>query len=112
MLKIPKVHMDNSYEVGDGVAFKGFINACQLSPQAPVIFSKHYYTPLLTVRTITFENDATEKNSFVKSLHESSKRLTGKPVKRKDPVDSETLQTVCETYKDSTDLLVLRNLTV
>ena len=59
MLKIPKVHMDNSYEVGDGVAFKGFINACRLSPQAPVIFSKHYYTPLLTVRTLTFENDAT-----------------------------------------------------
>ncbi|XP_078311190.1 integrase/recombinase xerD homolog [Crassostrea virginica] len=55
--------------------------------------------------------DPTE-NSFVKSLQESSKRLTGKPVKRKDPVDSETLQTLCETYKDSTDLLVLRNLTM
>ena len=55
--------------------------------------------------------DPTE-NSFIKSLQESSKRLTGKPVKRKDPVDSETLQTLCETYKDSTDLLVLRNLTM
>ena len=54
--------------------------------------------------------DPTE-NSFVKSLQESSKRLTWKPVKRKDPVDSETLQTLCETYKDSTNLLVLRNLT-
>ena len=34
--------------------------------------------------------DPTE-NSFVKSLQETSKRLTGKPVKRKDPVDNETL---------------------
>lgn len=33
-------------------------------------------------------------------------------MKRKDPVDSETLQTLCETYKNSTDLLVLRNLTM
>ena len=51
-------------------------------------------------------------NSSVKSLQESLKRLTGKPVKRNDPVDSETLQTLCETYKDSADLLVLRNLTM
>jgi hypothetical protein len=38
--------------------------------------------------------------------------MTGKPVQRKDPVDSRLLQSLCEMYKDNTDLLVLRNLTM
>ena len=50
--------------------------------------------------------------SFVKSLQESSKRITARPVQRKDPVDSRLLQSLCEMYKNSTDLLVLRNLTM
>ena len=37
--------------------------------------------------------------------------ITGKPVERKDLVDSESLQAF-EIYKDSTALLVLRNLTM
>ena len=37
--------------------------------------------------------------------------LTGRPVERKDPVDSETLQAF-EIFKDSTVLLILRNLTM
>ena len=37
--------------------------------------------------------------------------ITGKPVERKDLVDSESLQAF-EIYKDSTVLLILRNLTM
>ncbi|XP_068241428.1 integrase/recombinase xerD homolog [Palaemon carinicauda] len=50
------------------------------------------------------------QNSFVKSLQESAKRLTGRPVRRKDPIDSHMLQNLCDLYSDSRDVLVLRNL--
>lgn len=49
-------------------------------------------------------------NSFVKSLQESAKRLTGRPVRRKDPVDRQMLQTLCDSHTDTTDVLMLRNL--
>ena len=37
--------------------------------------------------------------------------LTGRPVERKNPIDSETLQAF-EIFKDRTVLLILRNLTM
>lgn len=51
-------------------------------------------------------------NSFVKSLQESAKRLTGRPVRRKDPVDRQMLQTLYDlhTNTSTTDVLMLRNL--
>lgn len=49
-------------------------------------------------------------NSFVKSLQESAKRLTSRPVRRKDPVDRQMLQTLCDLHADTTDVLMLRNL--
>nr|XP_022336293.1 uncharacterized protein LOC111132768 [Crassostrea virginica] len=56
-------------------------------------------------------SDPTE-NSFVKSLQESSKRLTGRPVRRKDPIDRQMLQNLCGLYTDSKDVLTLRNLSM
>ena len=51
-------------------------------------------------------------NAFVKSLQESAKRLTGKLVKRKDPVDTGILQQLCSTHKNNADLLTVRNVTM
>ena len=55
------------------------------------------------------QNDPTE-NAFVKSLQESARRLTGKPVQRKDPASPEMLQKLCAMHEGSDDLLILRNL--
>lgn len=49
-------------------------------------------------------------NSFVKSLQDSAKRLSAKPVRRKDPVDNDMLQSLCSLHKDTNDVLILRNL--
>ncbi|XP_061185795.1 integrase/recombinase xerD homolog [Saccostrea echinata] len=54
-------------------------------------------------------DDPTE-NSFVKSLQESAKRLAAKPVRRKDPIDNDMLQSLCSLHKDTDDVLILRNL--
>lgn len=48
-------------------------------------------------------------NSFVKSLQELAKRLTGRPVRRKDPVDRQMLQTLCHLHTNTTDVIILRN---
>lgn len=54
-------------------------------------------------------DDPTE-NSYVKSLQDSAKRLSAKPVRRKDPVDTEMLQSLCSSHKETSDVLILRNL--
>lgn len=49
-------------------------------------------------------------NSFVKSLQDSAKRLSAKPVRRKDPVDNDMFQSLCSLHKDTKYVLILRNL--
>ena len=56
-------------------------------------------------------SDPTE-NSFVKSLQDSAKRHACPKTRRKDPVSSEMLVNLCEIYKESTDLLEIRDLTM
>ena len=56
-------------------------------------------------------SDPTE-NSFVKSLQDSAKRHACPKTRRKDPVSSEMLVNLCELYKESTDLLEIRDLTM
>lgn len=51
-------------------------------------------------------------NSFVKSLLESSKRINGKPVHKKDPVNSQMLIDLCNMFENSKDLMVIRDLTM
>lgn len=51
-------------------------------------------------------------NSFIKFLLESCKRRNGKPVVKKDPVDNIMLRELCSIYQDSSDLLVIRDLTM
>ena len=51
-------------------------------------------------------------NTFVKSLLESAKRLNGKPVNKKDPVNKEMLVELFDMYKNNDDLLVIRDLTM
>lgn len=38
-------------------------------------------------------------NSFVKSLQDSTKILSAKPVRRKDPIDNDMLQSLCSLHK-------------
>ncbi|XP_063397693.1 uncharacterized protein LOC134682015 [Mytilus trossulus] len=49
-------------------------------------------------------------NSFVKSLQESAKRLNGKPVNKKEPVSIDIIIELCTKFKDSNDLLIVRDL--
>ena len=51
-------------------------------------------------------------NDFVKNLQDSANRLNSKPVVKKDPVTSEMLVNLCNMYKSSTDLLIVRDLTM
>ena len=51
-------------------------------------------------------------NSFVTSILEASKRVAPKKIDKKDPVTSETLIELCEMFKDSSDLLIIRDLTM
>lgn len=51
-------------------------------------------------------------NSFVHNLLESSKRQPRKPRVKKDHIDSESLIELCTKYSDSTDLTVIRDLTM
>lgn len=50
-------------------------------------------------------------NLFVKSLQDSAKRLSAKPVHRKNPVDY-MFQSLCPLNKDTDDVSILRNLVV
>ncbi|VDI05831.1 Hypothetical predicted protein [Mytilus galloprovincialis] len=56
-------------------------------------------------------NDPTE-NSFVKYLLESDKRRNSRPVNKKDPVNNDMLIDLCSMYTDSSDLLIVRDLTM
>ncbi|VDI23304.1 Hypothetical predicted protein [Mytilus galloprovincialis] len=56
-------------------------------------------------------NDPTE-NSFVKYPLESAKRRNGRPVNKKDPVNNDMLIDLCSMYTDSSDLLIVRDLTM
>ena len=49
-------------------------------------------------------------NPFVVNLVESSKRVAKKPVRKKEPITVDHLHVLCDTYKDSTDLVVIRDL--
>ncbi|XP_063420589.1 uncharacterized protein LOC134705803 [Mytilus trossulus] len=56
-------------------------------------------------------NDPTN-NSYVKSLTESVKRLNGRPVVKKDPINNNILIALCSLYERSEDLLIVRDLTM
>ena len=51
-------------------------------------------------------------NAFVSNIVESAKRHARKPITKKDIVDSEILVKLCDKYKHSSDLLILRDLTM
>jgi len=61
------------------------------------------------VHSINGVNDPTE-NNIVKQLLEASKRVCSKPVHKKDVLSSEMIQTLCLMYKDSTDVIDVRDL--
>ena len=54
-------------------------------------------------------SDPTE-NSFIQSLQESAKQLNGKPVNKNDPVTSQMIIELCSKFKDSDDLMIIRDL--
>jgi hypothetical protein len=54
-------------------------------------------------------DDPTE-NSFIKNLQGTAKRWNNNPVVKKDPVRTQVLVDLCTIYKDSSDLLVVRDL--
>ena len=56
-------------------------------------------------------SDPTE-SGMVKQLLEASKRLRSKPVQKKDVVDSEILISLCNVYKNSLDIIELRDLSM
>ena len=49
-------------------------------------------------------------NYFIQSLQESAKRLNSKPVNKKDPVTSQMIIELCSKFKDSVDLMIIRDL--
>ena len=63
------------------------------------------------IHNINNLSDPTE-NSFVKNLLEAAKRLRSTPLKKKDTIDTELLQELCEFYKDSIDVADLCDLTM
>ena len=73
------------------------------------VISAAFYS-IKWVHNINNVADPTE-NSFVKNLLEAAKRLRSTPVK-KDTIDTELLQELCELYKDSNDIADLRDLTM
>ncbi|VDI39681.1 Hypothetical predicted protein, partial [Mytilus galloprovincialis] len=56
-------------------------------------------------------NDPTS-NSFVTSILEASKRVATKKTEKEDPISPETLIELCDMFKNSLDLLVIRDLAV
>lgn len=56
--------------------------------------------------------DDPTKNSFVTSIQEAAKRVAHKKTDKKDPITTETLIELCEMHKDSSDLHVIRDLTM
>lgn len=56
-------------------------------------------------------NDPTN-NAYVKTLQESAKRIARPKVSKKDPVDIEDLRNLCDMFKDSSDLIDIRDITM
>ncbi|XP_045209806.1 uncharacterized protein LOC123561472 [Mercenaria mercenaria] len=74
------------------------------------VVSAAYYG-IKWVHNINDLQDPTE-NSIVKQLLETAKRISSKPVQKKDVVSSEMLQARCLTYQDSVDIIDLRDLSM
>ena len=51
-------------------------------------------------------------NAFVNNLVESAKRTAKAPVVKKDPVSTDILISLCTMFQGSTDLAVVRDLTM
>lgn len=51
-------------------------------------------------------------NSWVKSLLEAGKRISSKPVKKKDIINTEMLRRLCDIYSNTDDILDIRDLTM
>ncbi|MEW8546456.1 MAG: tyrosine-type recombinase/integrase [Candidatus Thiodiazotropha sp.] len=51
-------------------------------------------------------------NSLVRSLMEAGKRLRSAPVKKKDTINSDMLKQLCDMYRDSDDILHVRDITM
>ena len=52
----------------------------------------------------------TTTNTFVSSVLEVSKRIAVKPNEKKEPISPDTLIELCNMFKDSVDLLIVRDL--
>ncbi|XP_063415844.1 uncharacterized protein LOC134697494 [Mytilus trossulus] len=75
---------------------------------SPTVINSAIYS-LKWVHELNGFADPTD-NSFVKSLQESAKRLNGKPVNKKEPVSIDIIIELCTKFKDSNDLLIVRDL--
>lgn len=53
--------------------------------------------------------DDPTSNAFVTSLCDSARRTAHVPTKKKDPVTAGMLQELCKVFKDSTDVMVVRD---
>ena len=51
-------------------------------------------------------------NSRVRSLLEAGKRLNSHPIQKKDTIDTEILITLCDMFRETTDVLHLKDLTM
>ena len=49
-------------------------------------------------------------NAFVRNLHEAAKRITGHRAVKKDVVTSDIVKELCDKFKDSGDVAVIRDL--
>lgn len=63
------------------------------------------------VHNINGFTDPTE-NSIVKQLLESAKRISSKPVQKKDVLTPDMFQNLCSRYKDCTDIIDLRDISM
>ena len=75
---------------------------------SPNVINNSIYTIKWTHVLNSF-SDPTE-NSFIQSLQESAKQLNGKPVNKNDPVTSQMIIELCSKFKDSDDLMIIRDL--
>lgn len=52
------------------------------------------------------------KNSYVSSIQEAVRRKALKTVNKKEPMTNDVLIELCENFSGSTDLLIVRNLSM
>ncbi|MCG7875781.1 MAG: tyrosine-type recombinase/integrase [Candidatus Thiodiazotropha endolucinida] len=74
------------------------------------VISAAFYS-IKWVHEINCFSDPTS-NGWVKSLLEAGKRLNSNPIKKKDTVDSEMLISLCDKFRDTSDVLYLRDITM